>query len=355
MTERNVRFVSWAAVVLLCVPVGQATEVSRSPLPPPLPEMITPEAQEAIDRGLEYLARTQSRDGAWRHEGYWGRYPVAMTALAGLALLANGNTATEGKYAPQVSRAVSYILSSARPDGLISRLEEENRSMYGHGFSTLFLAELYGMEGDPDRRERIHRVLQGAVGLIARSQSVRGGWYYTPESRDDEGSVTITELQALRACRNAGIEVPKEVIDGALQYLEDSVLPDGGIAYRADRRGASRPPITASAVVCWYNAGDYDNPHAIKALGYIKQRVGRGSGSGNHGHYFYAHFYMAQAMWLSGEENWEWYFPSMRDTLLARQGTDGAWDGDAVGKTYGTAIALVILQLPYGYLPIMQR
>ena len=55
--------------------------------------MITSETQQAIDRGLEYLARTQSRDGAWRHAGYMGQYPAAMTALSGIALLANGNTA----------------------------------------------------------------------------------------------------------------------------------------------------------------------------------------------------------------------------------------------------------------------
>ena len=64
---------------------------------------------------------------------------------------------------------------------------------------------------------------------------------------------------------------------------------------------------------------------------------------------------MSQVMWLSGHENWTWYFPSMRDQLLHRQEPDGSWNGDGVGKIYGTAIALVILQMPYAYLPILQR
>ena len=34
---------------------------------------------------------------------------------------------------------------------------------------------------------------------------------------------------------------------------------------------------------------------------------------------------------------------------------DGSWNGDQVGGTYGTAVALLILQLPYKNLPIMQR
>jgi hypothetical protein len=69
------------AVVVAFGPAG----VARGQVPPALPPLITPEAQAAIDRGLEYLARTQSREGAWREQGYMGSYPVAMTALAGLA------------------------------------------------------------------------------------------------------------------------------------------------------------------------------------------------------------------------------------------------------------------------------
>lgn len=329
---------------------------ARADVPPALPAMVTPETQAAIDRGLEYLARTQSRDGAWRHQGPMGQFPVAMTALAGMALLANGNTTTQGRYAPQVSRATDFILASAGPTGLISRMEEESRSMYGHGFSLLFLGELHGMEDDPAKQERIARVLARAVALTSRSQSQLGGWMYTPDANSDEGSVTITQLQGLRAARNAGIAVPKKTIDQALGYLEKSALPDGGIAYRADRRGSSRPPITAAAVACWYNAGEYDNPLALKALAFVKSTIGRGtSRAGAWGHYFYAHLYMAQIMWLSGPEDWEWYFPTMRDTLLATQLPDGSWEGDQVGKVYGTAIATMILQIPYGYLPILQR
>lgn len=330
--------------------------VARAELPVTLPPLITPEAQAAIDRGLDYLARTQSRDGAWRHQGPMGQYPVAMTALSGLAFLAGGNTTTQGKYAQQVSRATNFILSSAGPTGLISRMEEESRSMYGHGFSMLFLGELHGMEEDTAKQEAIARALARAVELTDRSQSRLGGWMYTPDSNSDEGSVTITQLQGLRAARNAGIAVSKKVVDGALGYLEKSVLPDGGIAYRADRQGSSRPPITAAAVACWYNAGDYDNPLATKALAYVKQRIGRGSNqTGAWGHYYYAHFYMAQVMWLSSPQDWEWYFPAMRDTLLAAQNADGSWDGDSVGTVYGTALSTFILQIPYGYLPILQR
>src|SRR5690606_3804853 len=99
-----------------------------------------------------------------------------------------------------------------QPNGLLAAPEEEGRSMYGHGFGTMFLAQIYGMEEDVQRQQQIHDVLSKAVKLTARSQSRAGGWLYTPDSGGDEGSVTITQVQALRACRNAGITVPSETI-----------------------------------------------------------------------------------------------------------------------------------------------
>ena len=118
----------------------------------------------------------------------------------------------------------------------------------------------------------------------------------------------------------------------------------------------SRPPITAAAVACWYNAGQYENPFALKALRFCKRNIGIGHNQeGVYGHWFYAHLYLAQVMYLAGDKEWRDYFPKMRDHLLAIQNEDGSWDGDSVGRVYGTAIALIILQLPYNNLPIMQR
>jgi hypothetical protein len=318
--------------------------------------MVTPAVETAIRKGEEFLARTQSRDGSWRSASGWGVYPCAMTSLAGLALLAGGNTPTQGKYAANVRKAVDYILRSSSRTGLISRMEEEQRPMYGHGFGMLFLAEAYGMEEDLERQAAIRRVLTRAVTLTARSQSAQGGWLYSPDDNGDEGSVTVTQIQALRACRNAGIKVPKSVIDRACKYLDICANPDGGISYSYASRGSSRPAITAAAVATWYNAGAYDSPLAAKALEYCKKQLGaQGAHAAFGGHYFYSHLYLAQAMWLSGDANWKEYFPKIRDQLVSTQSAQGSWQGDGVGETYGTAIALIILRLPYQYLPIMQR
>ncbi len=318
-----------------------------------LPRGITPETEAAIERGLSYLARKQDRQGSWSNLGGYGAYPVPMTALAGLALLMDGNTTTQGRYAPQVDRAARYLQRSSLPSGLIAQTENEARPMYGHGFGMLFLSQLLGMTENPERAKEIREVLQRGVVVTGKAQSRDGGWIYTPGGGGDEGSVTVTQVQALRSCRNVGVAVPKSVIDQAMAYLANSQNSDGGIRYSLRQAGGpSRPPLAAAAVCCWYNAGEYTNPRAARALGYCKDTLK--PDQVNQGHDFYAHFYYAQALYLSKTPFWDEYFPKRRDRLLAQQRSDGSWQGDGVGDVYGTAIALVILQLPYNQLPIMQ-
>ena len=332
----------------------EASPTPRADAAVKLPPGVTPEAKNAVDRGLAYLARAQERRGSWSNRDGQGAYPVAMTALAGIAFLMDGNTTTQGRYAPQVDRAANFLLRSVDPTGLITSGEEDARPMYGHGFAMLFLSQLYGMTEDPVRAKQIHEMLVKAVALTGRAQSTDGGWIYRPDTGGDEGSVTITQVQALRACRNAGIAVPKEFIDGAMKYLADSQNTDGGIRYALRQRGgASRVPITAAAVLCWYNAGEYDNPRAKKALAYCRENIPPGILSG--GHDYYAHLYWSQALFISSTPSWGDYYAQRRDFMLSQQQPDGHWIADNVGDVYDTSSALIILQLPFQQLPIMQR
>jgi len=197
-------------------------------------------------------------------------------------------------------------------------------------------------------------VLTRAVSLIVRAQSAAGGWIYTPDSGGDEGSVTVTQVQALRACRMAGIVVDKKTIDRAVDYIRKCQNPDGGISYSLGRRGASLPAISAAGVAVLYNAGCYDDePFVERALRYVKQHV---SATGNTtGHHFYTQLYFAQALYQNGGGDWDSYYAEMSAWLVRNQRKDGAWEGDRVGTVYGTAIALIVLQLPYALVPIYQR
>lgn len=323
------------------------------------PQHVTARTQQAIERGLRYLAQQQRRDGAWVEGGGMGSYPVAMTALAGMAFLGHGDTPARGKFAANVRRAVTYLTDqrqASRTTGLITSRGsgEEMRSMYGHGFSMMFLAQCLGDDGDPQLQKRILEVLQKGVELTGRSQSGRGGWLYTPDSGGDEGSVTVTQVQALRACRNAGLAVPVRIVRQAVAYIEASAQPDGGIAYQAGSQG-SQPAITAAAVAVLYNAGQYDSPIARASLDFCRTRIDVRGGGGGFGHWFYTHLYLSQAYWQVGGRDWDNYYPQVRDHLIATQSPDGAWQGDSVGNVYGTAIAVTILSLPYEHVPLYMR
>ncbi len=317
---------------------------------------LPPEARQAVEAGVNSLLRTQNPDGSWLSDGGTGRYPIAMTALAGLALLANGSTCYSGPHAAAVRGAVEYLLRHADAEtGLIGG-QESGRPMFGHGFAMLFLAEVYGSEGQPALRRRIRAVLTGAVGLTARTQSRRGGWYYTPDSVEDEGAVTITQMQGLRACANAGIPVPVQTVEKALDYIRRSANPDGGIAYQAGVPGDSRAGITCAALATMYAAGLYEDELVEGALRYARQNVALAAPSRAGGtHFFYSHLYLSQVMYYRGGTDWQDYFSGLRAWLLEAQNEDGSWNGDYIGRTYGTAVALLVLQLPYNNLPILQR
>ena len=226
--------------------------------------------------------------------------------------------------------------------------------MYGHGFATLYLASVYGMEEDLVKQQKLKRVLDRAVTLISKAQSSAGGWIYTPDSNSDEGSVTVTQVQALRACRMAGIVVDKKTIDRAVAYIKRCQNGDGGIRYSLNSGGGSRPAITGAGVAVLYNAGIYDDqPFADKAYPFCQKHIS--VTTDNTGHHFYTHLYWSQAIFQRGGEDWQDYFGKKSRWLLKQQKKDGSWDGDGVGSVYGTSIGLTILQLPYAMAPIFQR
>ncbi|MEO6595814.1 MAG: prenyltransferase/squalene oxidase repeat-containing protein [Planctomycetota bacterium] len=319
------------------------------------PPGVTREIHEATLRGLDWLSRNQANDGSWRNSGGYGSYPAAMTGLAGMAFVASGSTPTRGKHWREVRQSVDFLLKHADPgNGVISVPEEEGRSMYGHGFATLYLASVFGMEEDLKKQEKLKRVLDKAVGLISAAQSSAGGWIYTPDSNSDEGSVTVTQIQALRACRMAGIIVDKKTIDRSVEYIKRCQNSDGSIRYSLNSGGGGRPAITAAGVAVLYNAGMYDDqPFVEKAVQYCRKQIQ--VTVDNTGHHFYTHLYWSQALFQRGGADWNDYYAKKSAWLLKQQRKDGGWEGDGVGTVYGTAIALTILQLPYALAPIYQR
>jgi hypothetical protein len=274
-----------------------------------------------------------------------------VVALAGMAWMAGGSTPDRGRYGREVALALDYVLANAQESGYINNPAFEHHGpMYGHGFATLFVAECCGMSRGASLREKLAK----AVKLIVATQNSQGGWRYFPQRMEADISVTVCQMMALRAARNAGVFVPPETIDRAADYVKKSQNPDGGFMYRLSEGGQSAFPRSAAAVVGLYSAGIYEGAEIARATRYLMQFLPQPGLVRHESYYLYGHYYAALAFWQAGGEPWNRWYPAVRDDLIGRQRPDGSWI-DAISPEFATAMACLILQTPNSYLPIFQR
>lgn len=336
--------------------VGQATWAAE-PMSDPMtdlaldfpPDLMTPRTHTAIERGLKFLASKQQEDGGFGSGGYT-RNP-GVTALAGMALLSSGSTPGRGPYGRALDKTIDFLLEHVEESGFINYAPVITHGpMYGHGFATLFLSECYGMT----RRNDLRTKLSKAVQLIVNTQNSEGGWRYQPQRDDADISVTICQIMALRAARNAGLYVPVETVNRCVEYVKKCQITDGGFIYQLSQGGTSAFPRSAAGVVALHSAGIYEGSELERGYEYLLENLPKGDELSRETHYFYGHYYAVQAMWQAGGTYWTRWYPAIREALIARQQETGGWQ-DPICVEYGTAMACIILQMPNNYLPIFQR
>lgn len=337
-----------AAFCLTLSLISARTVIAQEPDPEQTATELMKPAHEAVDRGLKFLVERQRPDGTFASRNM-GANP-AVVALGGMAFLSSGSSPGRGPYGESLDRSIDYLVSQTQPSGFICPENQGTHGpMYGHGFATLFMAEVYGMTP----REDVRDALTSAVQLIVKSQNSEGGWRYQPVPQDADLSVTICQIMALRAARNAGIEVPNDTVDDCIDYVRKCQNPDGGFSYMLNQR-SSMFPRSAAGIVALYSAGVYEGPEIDRGLAYLDRFRPTPGQLNRESHYYYGQYYGAQAMWQAGGERWQNWYVGIRDTLLAAQQPNGAW-ADGVAPEYATAMSCIILQIPNNALPIFQR
>ena len=136
-----------------------------------------------------HLAGPKRRAEACRHHGARRRSRSCRRATSPAA----ASTA-------RTCRNASTTSSRRRQESGLITSDQTQGPMYGHGFATLFLGEVYGMTGD----EQVKEKLQKAIRLIQKTQNAEGGWRYQPVPYDADISVTICQVMALRARARRG-------------------------------------------------------------------------------------------------------------------------------------------------------
>ncbi len=316
---------------------------------------VTAKQARAIRRACDALAKLQSKDGSFgtSGRGFGGGHRAAMTGLAGLALLSAGHVPGRGKHAKVVEKAAKFLMKLQDREGCYA--DVGGRSMHGHGYALHFMAEVYGMTNDPTLAKKLRKSVQNGVRLTARCQSPEGGWIYQPVARGHEGSITITQVQAIWSARQAGINVPQKTIDKGISYMRRSQQKDGGISYRLGQ-GGSRPALSVAGVMVFCGLGKRESREATKAINYMRNMM-KGNVNSYRGLTSFDHYttlYLGQGLFQAGDPDWTKHYPKLRDELIKRQGADGSWTSN-YGAAFGTACYTLVLAIPYQYLPTFQR
>jgi len=319
-----------------------------------------PGARKAIEDGLQYLRGQQLGSGA-----IGGDFPVAVTSLSGLAMLGAGHRYRHGEHSKTLQGILRYLENSCNSSGYIS---DDKSRMHGHCYAILFLTQLFG-ELPRNKQGDVEKMIRSGVRVIVRSQSRLGGWYYEPDdplaSQKDEASITICALQALRAANGIGFSVPKSVVEKATEYVKRCKSSDGSFRYSLTLRDEHTSYcLTVAAISTLNMAGVYNSPEIEQGLDFARRRLSnyptKPWNAAEKEFFLYGNYYAAQAFYQSGEDIWNAWYPPVKRYLLERQrdrswgDASGSWS-DKRGTEYGTAMALLILEIPLNYLPIYQR
>ena len=317
----------------------------------------------SVARGTEYLARLQNPDGSFGA----GEFKVAVSGLSVMAFLACGHTPGAGRHGLVVRAGVDYLLAQSQPDGYYGK--SHDKGMYDQGIVTLALAEAYGVEPDEARRRRMHAELTRAVKVILDAQAVEkpeqhvGGWRYQRDARDSDLSLSGWNALALRAARDAGIDVPREAVQKAVGFvLRCYNANDKAFSYQPGGAGQIGPTgIGLLGLYLLDGAGaapaGVTGPPARPELAAAGQYLATHPVNDATPFRYYAMYYVTQAAHHAGGETWEAVFKATSAKLLTSQAKDGSWPktDQEPGEAYAASMAILTLTVPYGLLPVYQR
>jgi hypothetical protein len=351
-----------------------------------LAEALSPEKwrqlESSVDRGLAWLATQQAPDGSFPTQA---RGQPAVTSLCVMAFLSRGHQPGFGPYGRQLNRAIDFVLSCQREDGLFSKLAPEpvfnslgasRTGSYNHAIAGLMLGEVYGHVSG-QRAKKVRAAIAKAIPFTRALQvhpkthaEDAGGWRYllprNPGENDSDLSVTAWHLMFLRSARNAEFKVPQEYIDGGIAFVRRCWDPAAGMFYyfpTANGGYAASRGTTGAGILSLSMAGQHNTAMALAAGDWLAAHPYGAFGNlyGPWDQFFYSTYYCSQAAAQLGGHYWEKIFPPIVDVFLKVQAANGAFPPEAgqtdasFGTAYTTAMAVLAMTPAYQLLPVYQR
>ncbi len=358
-----------------------AAELYAAALPPesaPLPASSAKQTRRAKRQAVVWLLDNQEGSGAWQGPNDWALespddhedFKLAIGALGVRALL---RVADQPDVEPALQRAIDWVLLAhdrALADG--GPVAYMDYAVWSQSYVLWMLADLVNA-GRLDPADIDARVA-GLLDALAERQRSNGGWSYflTAELGAGDGPeqsisfTTAAATMALLEARDAGIAIREPMLARALDCLEAMRLEDGRFTYMLY---ANTPAATASSAapgaagrgplctLALQRAGRLEFEDVMAALGtflehldtYVSERgkVLMHTGAAAQGsHYLmfdYANAAFAGVAAPAHGIRAHHDGPLKRAVLDART-ADGAFlDTLLLGKSYGTAMAVLAL------------
>lgn len=318
-------------------------------------------SEDAVELGLKWLAAHQRLDGSWRlnlkntpckgqcqHSGT-RESTSAATGLALLAFLGAGYTHETGPYQDEVERGIHYLQSKVRINKFGGSLAEP--TMYAHAIGTMAIGEAFAMTGDAS----LQSTLESLMDYTIAAQADDGGWRYNVQQPGDM-TVTGWQIMALKSCELAGLTVPEEVWNKVEKFL-DSKQANYGATYGYIKPGDDPTPTAIGLLARMYLGWRRGGLPLDQGAQLIAER-----GPSETDIYF--DYYGTLVLHHLRDSKWEKWNEQMRDYLVATQDQRGhqrgSWHfhdkhGSVGGRLYTTAMAIMILEVYYRYLPLYEE
>lgn len=379
--------VSQAPATIQEPPSGKAEVIQRPKALRPIPSA---ELDGAIRRGVDFLVKTQNRDGSWGGPALKGGVPifsdvpgtfrawdVAVTSLCVEALIEEARTSPQALRA--LERGEAYLLATL-PN--VRRDLANANNIWTHAYALQALARMHDrLPGDTERRKKIEDLIHSQLDRLRRHECVIGGWCYYPDElqRTHEGSnsfVNATVLVALDRIRKIGIDLQERMVKRAVQSTAAQRKPDSSYLYiggaNADMHGDSRPMWEINrpsgslgrsqacnvALRLWGDSKITDEvlktwlDRLITRNGWLdmgrKKPIPHESFALVAGYFFYyGHYYASLCIGQLPPDQRPFYQDHLAAILMALQEQDGSWWDYPLydyHKPYGTAFVIMSLQ-----------
>ncbi len=346
--------------------------------------------ENAVDFGLAWLAAHQdvADDGKWDCDGFMKHDPegdrcdgaggalndVGVTSLAVLAFLGAGYTdrgsAKENRYAKHIRAGARYLILAQADDGAFGPRETQS-FIYNHAMATLAMSELFWTTKNP----RYRKPAQDGLNFLAAARNPLGAWRYRPRGGDNDTSVTVWCLMALKSGRFAALEVDPDGLEGARVWIDQVTDPETGRVGYLARGGPSHRPkgmeerwpasathaMTAAGTLGRIFLGEDPRTSEMVAKGARLCADNPPVWNPDTGSIDMDYWYFGTlALFQVGGTSWRVWSGKMEDAILRHQhpkGTGaraGSWDpldpwGPDGGRVYATALMTMALEVYYRY------